>query len=79
MPPDPETGWSLVAVAPRVDRCHRDSEIVGEVFNGEQPINGFHGRILRRDPCRRVDIDVRGPVTTALRHGASGVGRGFLG
>ena len=41
MPPDTATGWSLVAVAPRVDRRHRNSEIVGKVFNGEQPINGF--------------------------------------
>ena len=49
MSADPESRWALVAVAPCVDRRYRNFEVVGEVFDGEQPIEGFHGRILRLD------------------------------
>ena len=49
MPPDAETGRALAAVTPRVDGRNGNVEVVGEVFNGEQPVDGFHDPILRFD------------------------------
>jgi hypothetical protein len=45
--PDSEAGRALSAVAPCVDGGDGDLEVVGEFLNGEQPIHGFDGRIIR--------------------------------
>ena len=69
MSADPETGWSSPAIAPRVDGGYRHLEIVGQVFNGEQPIDVFHDPILRFDPCRRVDQELTSMfVSLSTRH-----------
>jgi hypothetical protein len=41
-------------VSPCVDRSHRHAEILGEIFNGEQPIGGFHCVIVGWNPLTRV-------------------------
>ena len=48
--PDTEAGWTLSAVAPCVDGGDGDLEVSGEFFDGEEPMDGFHGRIMRPDP-----------------------------
>ena len=46
MPADAEAGWASASVAPGVDGGYRDVEVVGDVFDGEEPFEGFHGWIL---------------------------------
>ncbi len=41
-----EAWWALSSVSPLVKRARRHPEIFGEVLDGEQPIEGFHGPIL---------------------------------
>jgi hypothetical protein len=46
---------------PLVEGGHWHSEIVGEFFDGEQPIEGFHGRILQPDPFSRMSFGLSVP------------------
>jgi len=57
---------------PLVEGGHRHSEIVGEFFDGEQPVEGFHGRILQPDPFSRMSF---GLSVTLQLHSYTGVGR----
>jgi hypothetical protein len=53
-------------VSPCVDRSHRHAEILGEIFNGEQPIGGFHCVIFGWNPLTRVSETCQ-PGLEALR------------
>ena len=67
-----EAWWALSSVSPLVKRARRHPEIVGEFFDGEQPIEGFHGRILQPDPFSRMSY---GLSVTLQLHSYTGVGR----
>ena len=67
-----EAWWPLSPVPPLVEGGHRHSEIFGEVFDGEQPFSGFHGRILQPDPFSRMSF---GLSVTLQLHSYTGVGR----
>ena len=43
---DAESWWALAVVSPRADRGDLHAEILSEIFNGKQPIEGFHGLIF---------------------------------
>lgn len=49
MPAYAKAGRALASVAPRVDGGNGHVEVVGEVINREEPIEGFHELILRTD------------------------------
>ena len=63
MPADAESWRALAVVSPRVDRSHRHAEILGEIFNSEQPIGGVHCVIFRWNPLIRVSV----ALSTRLR------------
>ncbi len=67
-----EAWWALSPVPPLVQGGDGYSEIFGEVFDGEQPIEGFHGRILQPDPFSRMSF---GLSVTLQLHSSTGVGR----
>ena len=50
----PEAGWTLSAVAPAVESCHRHVEVVGELLNGEQRVGWFHRVMLGPDPFSSI-------------------------
>lgn len=54
MPTDTESGWALPVVPPCVDGCLLHVEVFGEVINGEESFERFHGVILYRNPVSRV-------------------------
>ena len=72
MPTDSEPRWSFSPIPPGVDRGDGHSKIVGEFFDGEQPVEGFHGRILQPDPFSRMSF---GLSVTLQLHSYTGVGR----
>jgi hypothetical protein len=45
-----ETGWAFSAVSPLIEGGDGHPEIVGELGDGEEPIEGVHGAILQDDP-----------------------------
>ncbi len=51
---DPESGWALAAISPRIDGCYGHIEMVGEVIHCKQPVEGVHTGILRNDPLNRM-------------------------
>ena len=55
---------------PLVEGGDGHSEIVGEFFDGEQPVEGFHGRILQPDPFSRMSF---GLSVTLQLHSYTGV------
>ena len=55
---------------PLVESGDGHSEIVGEFFDGEQPVEGFHGRILQPDPFSRMSF---GLSVTLQLHSYTGV------
>jgi hypothetical protein len=49
-----ESRGTFAVISPRVERGYRHAEILGEIFNSEQPIGGLHCVIFRWNPLIRV-------------------------
>ncbi len=47
-----ESWWSLSSVSPLVEGGYRDSEIVGEFLDGEEPVVVFHALDHRSAPSQ---------------------------
>ena len=72
IPTDSEPRWSFSPIPPGVDRGDGHSKIVDEFFDGEQPVERFHSRILGSDPFNRMSFTLS--VTLQL-HSNTRVGR----
>ena len=46
MSTDSESGWSLPPVSPLVERARWNSQVLGEILDGQEPFSGFHRQIL---------------------------------
>jgi hypothetical protein len=41
---DPEAGWAVTAVSPGIDGGDRNAEVVGEILDAEEAVEGVHSR-----------------------------------
>ncbi len=57
--PDSESGWTLPAVSPRVDRGHWDVEVFGEFLSGDERFEMLHAPIMRPNPVSRVSATLQ--------------------
>jgi len=67
MPSDAESWWALAVVSPCVDRSHWHAEVFGEIFNGEQSVEGFHCPNLAPEPSHQNVIRVSVTLSTRIR------------
>jgi hypothetical protein len=67
MAADTEPRWAVAAVAPGVDGGDGDAEVVGEVLDGEETVEGVHAEIVREDPVTRMPATLSRTLSETLQ------------